>query len=100
MICGHIFYKFSVDSKVLPLNAEASKRQKSTDDGYQNVPFLYSTEEAFTAARTSEEAMGSSDFKPPFSVPENLLSHLVSTRALSRGITSATSNEILCHIHI
>ncbi|XP_057854993.2 uncharacterized protein LOC131064733 isoform X2 [Cryptomeria japonica] len=59
---------------------KATKRQKSSGDGYQNVPFMYSTEETATAARTSEEAMGSSDFMPPFSVPENLFSHLPPTQ--------------------
>lgn len=60
---------------------ETNKRQKSTGGEYQNVPFSYGTEETSRDGRKSEDAMESSEFKPQFPVPDNLLSHLVSAEA-------------------
>lgn len=63
------------------VNAERVKRQKSTGGEYQNVPFSYGTEESFRDGRKLEDAMESSEFNPPFPVPDNLHSHLVSAEA-------------------
>lgn len=63
------------------VNAERVKRQKSTGGEYQNVPFSYGTEESFRDGRKLEGAMESSEFNPPFPVPDNLHSHLVSAEA-------------------
>lgn len=60
---------------------ERVKRQKSTGGEYQNVPFSYGTEESFRDGRKLEGAMESSEFNPPFPVPDNLHSHLVSAEA-------------------
>ena len=61
--------------------AEISKRKKSTGGEYQNVPFSYGTEETSRDERKSKDAMGSSEFKPQFPVPDNLISHIVSAEA-------------------
>jgi hypothetical protein len=43
--------------------------------------FSNGTEESSINGRKSEDAMESSEFNPPFPVPDNLLSHLVSAEA-------------------
>ena len=60
---------------------EISKRKNSISGEYQNVPFSYGIEETSRDGRKSEDEMESSEFKPQFPVPDNLLSHLVSAEA-------------------
>lgn len=83
-------------SMIVCVNAERVKRQKSTGGEYQNVPFSYGTEESFRDGRKLEDAMESSEFNPPFPVPDNLHSHLVSAEAPFKldGLLFGTLSEI------